>query len=76
MLVFLFIAVCWTVHPREFLLLTACNRFIQSSGVNSSKHAVQPSPALMGRIFSLWTKRLPAPGGISRYEGRDFRLIF
>lgn len=39
-LVFLSIIVCWAAHPREFLLLTICNRFIQSASANSAEHAV------------------------------------
>jgi hypothetical protein len=49
---FLFIAACWIAHPREFLFLIFRNRLIQSSGVNSTEHAVQPSPALWTRIPS------------------------
>jgi hypothetical protein len=75
-LVFQFIAVFWAAHPREFLFLTFCNRFIHSSGVNSAEHAVQPSPALSNCILSLWAKRLPAPPRGIGYEGRDLRLIF
>lgn len=75
-LVFLFIAAYWIVHPREFLFLIFCNRLIQSPGVNSTKHAIQPSPVLWTRIPSLWAKRLPAPPRGIGYEGRDFRLIF
>lgn len=39
-LVFQFIAVFGTAHPREFLFLTFCNRFIHASGVSSAEHAV------------------------------------
>jgi len=76
MLVFLSIAACWTAHPREFLFLIICNRFVPNPRGRSAKHTVQPSPALSNRIPStLWAEGLPAPRGIG-YEGRDLRLIF
>jgi hypothetical protein len=38
-LVFLSIVASRIAHPREFLLFTICNGFIQSPSTSSAKHA-------------------------------------